>query len=91
VLVKTSSLAPLVQQRFISTQKKRLETSFVWISYVLSLCYLPGCWEGPSCIKWKTVMWGRTYTRRRHARDVQRAAERVERAGTAQDEPAIGG
>jgi hypothetical protein len=36
-------------------------------------------------------MWGRTYTRRRRARDVRRAAERAERIGTAQDEPAISG
>jgi len=26
------------------------------------------------------VMWGRTYTRRRRARDIRRAAERAERA-----------
>ena len=35
------------------------------------------------------VMWGRTYTRRRRARDIRRAAERAERAAKEASDAAI--
>ena len=34
----------------------------------------------------RDVMWGMTYTRRRRARDIRRAAERAARAASAQEE-----
>jgi hypothetical protein len=46
------------------------------------------CFETKSCTN-TCVMWGHTYSRRRRARDVRRAAERADHAR--EEEPAASG
>jgi hypothetical protein len=45
--------------KVISTQGKQQNLFFVQVSYVFGKIFpVPGCWKGPSCIKWKTHWYG---------------------------------